>query len=74
MLRICTLVLGLAVAAWGGVIAYRAFFVEPSATAVLDTDTGAVREYPDLLRGTAGLIMLAGGACTAFFASRRKPM
>jgi len=74
MLRVAALILGLVIAAWGGVISYRAFFLEPSATAVLNTSTGAVREYPDMLRITLGLIMLVGGTGIAFFAARRKPM
>jgi hypothetical protein len=74
MLRIVALTVGIVIAAWGGVIAYRAFFLEPSATAVLDTASGTVREYPNLLRATLGLVMLFGGACVAFFAARRKPM
>ena len=74
MLRIAALILGLAIAAWGGVIAYRALFIEPSATAVINERTGAVREYPNMLRVISGFIMLGGGACTAFFAARRKPM
>ena len=74
MLRLVALILGLAIAAWGGVIAYRALFLEPGATAVINTGTGAIREYPNMLRTTLGLLMLVGGTCIAFFASRRKPM
>jgi predicted aminopeptidase len=74
MLRIIALTLGILLAAWGGVITYRAFFLEPSATAVLNTASGEVHQYPDLLRATLGLVMLVGGACIAFFAARRKPM
>ena len=73
-MRIVALILGLAVAAWGGVFAYRAFFLEPGAAAIIDKSTGAVREYPDMVRATFGFIMLVGGACIAFFAARRKPM
>ena len=73
MLRVVALILGLVIAACGGVIAYRAFFLEPSATAVINTSTGAVHEYPNTLRATLGLIMLFGGICVAFFAARRKP-
>ena len=74
MLRIVALILGLAVAAWGGVIIYRAFFLEPGATAIINTGTGAVHEYPNLSRVIAGLIMLLIGSCVAFYAARRKPM
>jgi hypothetical protein len=73
-MKVVALILGLVIAAWGGVIAYRAFFLEPSATAVINTSTGATHEYPNLLRATLGLIMLGGGVCIAFFAARRKPM
>lgn len=73
-MRVVALILGLVIAAWGGVIAYRAFFFEPSMTAVINTRTGAVREYPNMLRVTLGLTMLVCGACIAFFAARRKPM
>jgi hypothetical protein len=71
-MKIVALILGLALAALGGVIAYRAFFLEPGATAVINTSTGAIHEYPNLLRATGGLLMLVVGACIAFFAARRK--
>jgi hypothetical protein len=74
MLRVVALILGLVIAAWGGVIAYRVLFLEPGTTAVVNTSTGSIREYPNILRAAPGLIMLGGGACIAFFASRRKPM
>jgi hypothetical protein len=73
-MRIVVLILGLVVAAWGGAIAYRAFFLEPGATALINTNTGAIHEYPNLLRATGGIIMLVIGACVAFFAARRKPI
>jgi hypothetical protein len=74
MLRIIAIILGLLVAAWGGVIAYRALFLDPATSAVINETTGAVHEYPNLLRVTSGLIMLAIGSCIAFYAARRKPM
>ncbi|OLE54880.1 MAG: hypothetical protein AUG51_05940 [Acidobacteria bacterium 13_1_20CM_3_53_8] len=73
-MRIVALIIGLAVAAWGGVIVYRALFIEPSATAIINESTGAIHQYPNMLRVTSGLIMLLCGACAAFFAARRKPM
>ena len=73
-MRFVALIIGMAVAAWGGVIAYRAFFLEPDATVVIDATSGAVSEYPHLLRASLGILMLVGGACVAFFAARRKPM
>ncbi len=73
-MRLVTIILGMVVAAWGGVIAYRAFFLEPDAAVIINTTSGAVSEYPNLLRASLGILMLAGGACVAFFAARRKPM
>ena len=71
-MRIVALIIGLVIAATGGVIAYRALFLEPSA-AVVVTETD-VRELPNTLRVASGLIMLVAGASLAFFAARRKPM
>jgi hypothetical protein len=72
MFRVVALIVGLAIAAWGGVLAYRAFFLEPATTVVITDES--VREYPDMLRAGLGLVMLVGGACLAFFAARRRPM
>jgi hypothetical protein len=72
MFRIIGFILGLAVAATGGVIAYRALFLEPS-TAVIVTNT-EIREVPNTLRVTGGILMLIAGMALAFFATRRKPM
>lgn len=74
MFRVIALIVGLGLAAWGGVIAYRALFIDPSATAVINEGTGAIHQYPNILRAASGLIMLACGACAAFFALRRRPM
>jgi hypothetical protein len=72
-MKIFALILGLAVAAWGGVIMYRALFLEPGATAIINTGTGAAHEYPNLSRVITGLIMFIG-SCVAFYAARRKPI
>ncbi|HEX8493009.1 MAG TPA: hypothetical protein VF658_09230 [Pyrinomonadaceae bacterium] len=68
-MRFIALIVGLLIAATGGVIAYRALFLEPQTT-VLITDTN-VRELPDTLRVAGGLTMLVTGACLSFFAARR---
>ena len=62
-------VVGLAIAAAGGVIAYRALFLEPAA-AVLVTEEH-VRELPNTLRVAGGIAMLLVGAALAFFGARR---
>ena len=74
MFKVIALIVGLAIATWGGVIAYRALFMEPAGAAVVNTATGAVHQYPNLLRAASGIIMLVCGACAAFFAARRRPM
>ena len=71
-MRIIGITLGLVVAAIGGVMAYRAFFIEPSAGVVVTNES--VREIPNTLRVASGLILFILGACVAFFAARRKPM
>ncbi len=71
-MRLIALIVGLAIATTGGIIAYRAFFLEPQTTIVI-TETN-VRQLPNTLRIAGGLIMLLAGACLAFFAARRKPM
>ncbi|HYE65182.1 MAG TPA: hypothetical protein VD966_06350, partial [Pyrinomonadaceae bacterium] len=69
-MKLIAFIVGVAVAAAGGIIAYRALFIQPP-EAHLITDTGAVRELPDLLRVVGGIVMLIFGACLAFFAARR---
>jgi len=67
--KVIFLIVGLAIAAAGGVIAYRAIFLEPS-SAVLVTET-QVRELPNTLRVAGGIAMLVVGASLAFFGARR---
>jgi len=69
-LRIIGIILGILVAAIGGVVAYRALFLEPS-SAVVITET-EVRELPNTARVVGGIALLAIGATMAFFAARRR--
>ena len=69
-MRILVLILGLVIAAAGGVILYRALFLEPSTTVVI-TETD-VREFPNTWRVAGGSVLLILGACLAFLAARRK--
>ena len=68
-MRIITTILGIVIAACGGVIAYRALFLEPT-SAVVITNT-EVRELPNTFRVAAGIALLTIGASAAFFAIRR---
>ena len=63
------IILGILIDAAGGVIAYRALFLEPAAAVVI-TNT-EVRELPNTFRVVGGIALLAVGAYLAFFAGRR---
>lgn len=69
-MRILVIIGGIALAAVGGTVAYRAFFIEPDAAIVI-TDS-SVREVPNLARCVGGLVLLVAGAALAFFAARRR--
>jgi hypothetical protein len=70
MLRPILIILGIVLAAVGGVIAYRALFLEPSAAVVI-TET-QVRELPNYTKVIGGAMLLIAGFATAFFSARRK--
>ena len=70
MLRPVAVILGIVIAAVGGVIAYRAFFLEPSAAVVISSE--GVRELPDTFRVVGGLVLLIVGAAIAFTAALRR--
>ena len=63
-------IVGVIVAAAGGVIAYRAFFLEPSSAVIITENE--VRELPNTARIVGGLALLVIGACIAFVAGRRR--
>ncbi|HWS85582.1 MAG TPA: hypothetical protein VN282_01200 [Pyrinomonadaceae bacterium] len=69
-MRVFLLIFGIALAAAGGVLAYRSYFVEPSAAVVI-TDT-TVREVPNMARVTGGLLLLLAGTALALFAALRR--
>ncbi len=69
-MRIIGIIFGIVIAAIGGVIAYRALFLEPS-SAVVITET-EVRELPNTARVVGGIALLAVGAALAFISSRRR--
>jgi hypothetical protein len=71
MLRAIVVIFGIVVAAVGGVIAYRALFLEPSAAVVITNNE--IRELPNYTRVVGGIVLLMAGAAIAFFtASRRR--
>jgi uncharacterized membrane protein len=70
-MRLVALIFGIIVAVAGGVMAYRALFIEPVAGVVI-TDAGSVHELKDWWRASIGILMLLIGAAIAFYAARRK--
>ena len=64
------LIVGILVATAGGVITYRALYVEPS-SAVVITDSG-IRQIPDQARVVGGALLFVGGSALALFAATRK--
>ena len=70
-MRLVALIFGIIIAAAGGVLAYRALFLEPSAAVVI-TDAGSVHELKDWWQASVGILMLLIGAAIAFAAARRR--
>jgi hypothetical protein len=68
--RLFLVIIGIVLAAAGGVIAYRSYFVEPSAAVVITGVT--VRELPNMARVAVGLLLLAAGAALALSAALRR--
>jgi len=70
MLRVILIIFGIVIAAVGGVVAYRAYFLAPP-EAIVITESG-IREVPDYFRVVSGLILLVVGAALAYTAGTRR--
>jgi hypothetical protein len=68
--KIALVIAGILLATAGGVIFYRAAFIEPPAALVI-TNTD-VREVPNTMRIIGGAALFVAGATIAFLAARRK--
>jgi hypothetical protein len=64
------LFLGVLVATAGGVITYRALYIEPT-SAVVITETG-IRQIPNQARVVGGALLFVGGSALALYAATRK--
>ena len=64
------LIIGILLATIGGVITYRALYVEPK-TAVIVTDT-EIRQLPNYTRVVGGALLFVGGTALALYAATRK--
>ena len=69
-MKVLLLIVVLLLATVGGVITYRALYVEPrSAVVITDTD---IRELPNYTRVVGGALLFVGGTALALFATVRK--
>ena len=64
------LILGVVLATIGGVITYRALYLEPK-TAMVITNT-QIRELPNYARVVGGALLFVGGSALALFAATRR--
>jgi predicted outer membrane lipoprotein len=64
------LILGMLLATAGGVITYRALYLEPrSAVIITETD---VRHVPNYARVVGGALLFVGGTAMALYAAMRR--
>ena len=64
------LIIGVILATVGGVITYRALYVEPKSTLVI-TETN-IRALPNRTRVVSGALLFVGGTALALYAAVRK--
>lgn len=72
-MRVLLVIAGVVLAAFGGVIAYRAAFVASPVAFVVSESSGSIRELHSTWRIAGGLLLLIAGASLAFLAARRRP-
>jgi hypothetical protein len=63
-------IIGIVIAAIGGVVAYRALFLDPAAGIVITESK--IEEIPDYTRVIGGSLLLLVGAVLAIFAATRR--
>jgi hypothetical protein len=64
------LIVGILVATAGGVITYRALYVEPTSAVVITESE--IRELPNYTRVIGGTLLFVGGSALALYAAVRK--
>jgi len=69
-LKALLLIVGIIIAAIGGVMTYRALYVEPKTSLVI-TETD-IRLLPNRTRVVGGAVLFVGGTALALFAAVRK--
>ncbi|HYK19713.1 MAG TPA: hypothetical protein VEV42_03200 [Pyrinomonadaceae bacterium] len=65
------LIVGIVVAVAGGVITYRALYIEPK-SAIVVSETGSIRELPNQARVVGGALLFVGGSALAIYAATRR--
>jgi hypothetical protein len=69
-MKILLLIVGILIATAGGVITYRALYVDPKSAVVITERE--IRQIPNQARVVGGALMFVGGTALAFFAVVRK--
>jgi len=64
------LIVGILIATAGGVITYRALYVEPKSAVVITESE--VRELPNYTRVIGGALLFVGGSALALYSAVRK--
>jgi hypothetical protein len=70
MARILLIIFGIVMAAVGGVVAYRAYFLAPPEAIVINES--GIREVPDFFRVISGLMLFVVGAAIAVTVAARR--
>jgi hypothetical protein len=68
-MRAAIIIVGLFIATAGGVIAFRALYLEPTSTVVITSDE--IRELPNYTRVVGGALMVLVGAAAAYLGAIR---
>ena len=69
-MRALLLILGILIATAGGVITYRALYIEPKSTVVITENE--IRELPNQARVVGGALLFVSGSALALFAAIKK--
>ena len=70
-MKVVLLIVGMLVATAGGVITYRSLYLEPK-SAVINADTGDVKEIPNYTRVIGGALLFVGGSALALYSTVRR--
>jgi hypothetical protein len=71
-MRIVLIIVGIVLAAVGGVIAYHAAFASAPTAFVVNESSGSIREVHNVGRVALGVLLLIAGAGLAFYAARAR--